>query len=909
MKKQDRRKILFFTGMVLLIFAAVALLGTFLRSEMIRIRQREAENVLYYYNEKIVLQLQGTMNEAEALAQTAWVEGMEEDEWFEQAVKPLLARDEVYFACLFKGDVVVSAQPEARYAELIGSDLRDFSYAYTLAKVVKELVVEGPVVLDIDPEQPKVFLFLQPIVDREVYLGEVAVALDWEYVLKQIGLEDLSVRGYDYELWRVEPQNGAKEVIARTRDDIDFSRAEKTTFYLPSQWNLSIQPADGWLSPAQRTGLILVCIVIACILLALDCLAYRCWRQEFVMKRLKTVDEATGLYNRKGFSDQLDRWLLSGRIPVTLFYFSLEGYSYAARMIGTGPESEFLRSIPGRFDEYIHSPFLAGYLGAGSFILAVREEMSDIQRGEFAKGLSLELMLKVRIHGEKSFLLARYHYVRCRLGSVRAEEEIEDLIHAYYAEILRESPIRRMTEKCEQLIEGNNDIVFDEYTDFEMTELSKTFNRYRKQVEQLAYFDPVFNVGNRPKYFRDAEMLISYDPKRQFSLFCVDICNFSQYNELFSADVGDEILQEVLRRLSRQFGAYLYRINGDVFLGLSMTKEKEDVFAARLQKILTMPVMVGSLSIPLNVRLVACGYPAHGGTPVVLLERLQAAMSFSKTQGKNIVIYDASLNEMLCTETDILHRLNDAIMQRTLEVWYQPMMHLETGRFEAAEALVRLPDGKGGYYPAGQVISLAERNGRVEALGDYVLTEASSFMKDWGERLGLKRMGINLSVQQLLVGNSAERLLKLIREAGADPGRITLEITESILIQSIDHAADTLRQLRQAGIHIALDDFGVGYSSLNYLSNLPVDVIKIDRSLTQQILTNKRQRALLKSIVEMSLVNDLTVVAEGVENEAEQKLISSSGVQYIQGYYYARPMAADALRDFLGGDFADPVNR
>ena len=397
-------------------------------------------------------------------------------------------------------------------------------------------------------------------------------------------------------------------------------------------------------------------------------------------------------------------------------------------------------------------------------------------------------------------------------------------------------------------------------------------------------------------------MLISYDHKRQFSLFCVDICSFSQYNELFSADVGDEILHEVLRRLSRPFGSYLYRINGDVFLGVSLTKEKIESFTERLHQMLAVPVMVGSLSIPLQVRIVACQYPAYGDTPGALLERLQSAMSFSKSSGRNTVIYDASLDEMVRTETDILHRLNDAVQEKTLEVWYQPMMYLKTGCYKATEALVRLPDGKGGYFSAGQVISLAERNGRVEVLGDYVLTEACSFMKKYGDSLGLQRMGINLSVQQLLVGNSAEHLLNLISQAGVDPHRITLEITESILIQSIDHAAETLKRLRDAGINIALDDFGVGYSSLNYLSNLPVDVIKIDRSLTQQILTNKKQYALLKSIVEMSSVNDLTVVAEGVESEAEQKLISSAGVQYIQGYYYARPMPGQELIRYLNGN-------
>ena len=901
MKKRSRRKIFFFAGVMLFIFAVVSSIGIGLRNEMIRIRQREAENVLFYYNEKIVLQLQGTMNEASALAQTALVTGQGDPEWFKRASEPLLAREEVCFAGLFQGDKLVSAQPEDKYEELIGSDLQDFSYAYILAKVVGELVVEGPCILDIDLDQPKVFVFLQPVMDGGTYLGMAAVALDWEYVLSQLGLEELSDKGYDYELWRVEPQEGAKEVIAGTGENVDFSNAKKIIFYLPSQWNLSIQPSDGWFSQSQRTGLSLACLLLTGLLIALAyfiCRRYHCERD---VKALKTIDIATGLYNRRGFTDKLEKWLSDNHNSVMLFYFAMEGYSNAARLIGPKQEEAFLKGISGHMEEYIHSPFFAGYLGSGNFLLAVMDNMSELQQMEFAKGMSLEMMLKVRINNEKNFLLPHYRCKKCQPGNGHADEEIETLIQAYYAKIMQESPVRMMREKCEQLIEGKDDVVFDEYTDFEMTELSKTFNRYRKQVEQLAYFDPVFNVGNRPKYLRDTDMLISYDHKRRFSLFCADICGFSQYNELFNADIGDEIIHEMLRRLARPFGSYLYRINGDVFLGVSLSEENPEVFAKRLQKLLTTPVTVGNFTIPLQVRLVSCCYPSHGSTPSELLERIQSAMNFSKASGTNIVIYNDVLDELLRTEADILHRLNDAIEQNTLEVWYQPLMYMPTGHYESAEALVRLPNGKGGYFSAGQVISLAERNGIVEALGDYVLSHSCSFMKEYGDLLGLRRIGINLSVQQLLVGNSAEHLLKMISDTGVDPNRITLEITESILIQSIDHAAETLNQLRQTGIHIALDDFGVGYSSLNYLSNLPVDIIKIDRSLTTQILTSEKQYVLLKSIVDMSLVNGLTVVAEGVESEAEQKIIASSGVQFIQGYYYAHPMQKEELVRFLRG--------
>ncbi|WP_242844308.1 putative bifunctional diguanylate cyclase/phosphodiesterase [Candidatus Soleaferrea massiliensis] len=872
-------------------------------SAVVGLRQREAENILFYYREKIILQMRGTVNEATALAQTAHaMKSLEPDAaaWFEAAAAPLMERPEVRMVGLFEGDVLTAMLPRSKYEKLTGQELRNFSYIYTMSKVVKELVVEGPVVLQNDPEGQEVFLFLQPIIEEDAYLGQVAVALERDYVLKQLGLNALSDQGYDYELWRVEPQNGSKEIVAGSRTDADFSHAQKTVFNLPTQWTLSIQPTAGWLSGEQRLGLILLCVLLQALLLSLVGLLYRSIRQKRALREADRVDQATGLYNRKGFTAALDGWLQDGVSPVTLFYFSIEGYAQAARLIGPDEEKRYLQSVPDRMSEYIHSLFLAGRLDEGSYIVALREEMDEQKHDDFAKGLSLELLLQVRIDGEKSFLMPRYQYIRCEPGKSRAAEQISSLIRAYYDRVSGESPIRTLTEKCRQLIEGKSDVVFDEYTDLEMMELSKTFNRYRRQVEQLAYSDPIFAVGNRLKFLRDTNMLISYDKKRRFSLYCVDICSFSQYNELFSADIGDEILHEVLRRLSRPFGSYLYRINGDVFLGVSLSGEGAVSFADRLKSLFAEPVVVGNLSFPLQVRVAACAYPEHGETPSALLDHIQSVLRFAKEADQTVTIYNDQLDEMIRTEADILHRLKKAVRQETLEVWYQPIMRLADNRYSAAEALVRLSDGKGGYFSAGQVISLAERNGIVEELGDYVLRKACQFMHDCGGALELKRIGINLSVQQLLVGNSADHLLKLIHSAGIDPRLVTLEITESILIQSIDQAAQALEKLRRAGVHIALDDFGVGYSSLNYLSNLPVDIIKIDRSLTRQILTSPKQYALLKSIVEMASINELSVVAEGVETRAEQQAIANSGVHYIQGYYYARPMPEEELRRFLG---------
>ncbi len=898
MKKRLKQQFSIIT-VILLTLALTAAVGTAMYRVLTGNRQTDTEHTLFYYSKSILLQLQGELNEADPLAQIAKTRKGDGASWFEAAAAPLTEREEVRYVCLFQGDTIICALPKAEYGSQIGRNLKDFSYSYTLAKVTKQLVVEGPVSLDGTEDGREVFLFLQPFLEDGAYLGEVVVALDRDYVLKQLDLATLTDQGYEFELWRVHPQNGRKEVVAVSREDIDFSEAVKTTFHLPTEWNLSIQPREGWISPSQTAGTILLCCLLASLLIGFGFTLRKLLHRSKSLKRLSSIDQPTGLHNKMSVIPALDQWFSKAEMPAALFYLVYEGADQLSQLIDFEEDAAFLHGLLGRLQSYIQQPFLAGRLGEGQFVVAVREEMSEPEMENFAKGLSLELLRKTHLDKEKIFLLPRYQYALWKHGQIGAKEQLLSLTGAYYQKRTAESPVHMLTQKCRQLADGKSDVTFDEYTDMEMMELSKAFNQYRKKVEQLAYFDPVFHVGNRPKYLRDASMLISYDKKRRFILFCVDICAFNQYNQLFNAAVGDSILHEVIHRLSRQFGNYLYRINGDVFLGISLSDENEKTLTEKIQLLLKKPVLAGKTTFTLQVRISICRYPVNGDNPEVLLDRIQSALRYAKESGHNVVCYNEELNEIIRTESDILHRLKVAIRQETLEVWYQPILDIKSGRFIAAEALMRLSDGEGGYYPAGQVIALAERSGMVELLGNYVLDRACRFLHGHSETLGMSYIGVNLSVQQLLVRNSADHLLNIICKSGVNPNQIALEITESILIQSMERATIALEKLRLSGVHIALDDFGVGYSSLNYLSNLPVDIIKTDRSLTQQIPTNPKQKALLHAIVEMAKINSLIIVSEGVESEEEQEWIAASGVQYIQGFYSAKPMREDKLIRFL----------
>ncbi len=259
------------------------------------------------------------------------------------------------------------------------------------------------------------------------------------------------------------------------------------------------------------------------------------------------------------------------------------------------------------------------------------------------------------------------------------------------------------------------------------------------------------------------------------------------------------------------------------------------------------------------------------------------------------VMYDETIDDLISKEKNILRLLEEKLVNGELEVWYQPIWNIKKNTFTSAEALIRLKDDNDGYFPAIQVIEIAEKNGVVEKIGNYVLEHVCKFMRDFG----LDSIGVNTSIQQFLVEDCVDNILKIINKNKISPNNISLEITETLLMSSLDKMNSIILELKKSDISIALDDFGKGYSSLNYLSNLPVDVIKVDKSLVKNIVTSPKQLLILKSIIEMAEINNMKVVVEGIEEEEEQKKVASFGVDYIQGFYYAKPMPEKDLIELL----------
>lgn len=468
-------------------------------------------------------------------------------------------------------------------------------------------------------------------------------------------------------------------------------------------------------------------------------------------------------------------------------------------------------------------------------------------------------------------------------------------------------PVSEMIERCGRIADGDENIIFEEQKDKELNRLANAFNRYRAKIEQAAYIDPLLRIGNRAKAFKDIDLKIADYPDREFSVFLIDIQDFSKYNDIFSISNGDKLLQAIALRLSGIFGNQLYRINGDVFLGISPSGWDDEYISRRILKKMGDKVSLQDMKLELKYYMGICSYPAHGKSANELLEKVQSALGYAKKNAViSTIVYNEEITALLRREDEILSLLHRRIADRSLEVWCQPVFEPLTGHYISAEMLLRLKDDYGRYIPPDQVIAIAEKNNEVDAIGDYVLHTACMVVRELDTfQNHIQRLYVNLSVQQLIQPNFAQKAQAKIRDMNIMPSQIGMEVTESMLIQSFDSASEVLKCLREAGVQIALDDFGSGYSSISYLSRLPLDTLKLDMELVKQILQGSEQQELIRTVVQMAKIRHMRVVAEGVEDMETRDKIVSCGADYIQGYYYSKPLPVEDFIRFLKKENSD----
>lgn len=419
-------------------------------------------------------------------------------------------------------------------------------------------------------------------------------------------------------------------------------------------------------------------------------------------------------------------------------------------------------------------------------------------------------------------------------------------------------------------------------------------------AKRLAVTDALTGFANRGGLHR-AFAELAPDSER-FALVMLDLDGFKQINDALGFPVGDEILLGVAARLREMLagGDYVARIGSDEFALVLAGESDRQAIAARIEQ------LAGRLAQPYTIRAEAARTPLTVGTSIgialyphdgidiqQLLRAAELALNSARAAGGCIYkFFDPALQAAAEHRRRLEDDLRAAVAARELQLAFQPIVDLVTGRLAGAEVLLRWPHPQRGFVPPDVFVPLAEEIGLIGAIGLVVLDGACRHAALW-RNSGLNiYVSVNVSVRQIPNDLPLVVVLDILRRHGLPPDAIVFEITEGVLMSNVSVAQTWIESLRAAGLRIYLDDFGTGYSSLSYLKRFPLDTVKIDKSFIRDLHADKSDRALVDAIITMARSLGLHVIAEGVEDEAQLVLLREMGCGYGQGYYFARPVAA-----------------
>lgn len=432
-----------------------------------------------------------------------------------------------------------------------------------------------------------------------------------------------------------------------------------------------------------------------------------------------------------------------------------------------------------------------------------------------------------------------------------------------------------------------------------------------KRAAREAFFDPLTGLANRmllADRLTQALKLAERTEGRVAVLF-LDLDDFKGVNDTLGHTAGDTLLQAIAERLHRSGRASdtVGRLGGDEFaLVLQGVADEAGALAAaaKLIALLEAPFRIADRQVTVTASIGCAISDRSGSSCDELLRNADLAMYAGKRQGKRcVVMYEPSMYEALSDRMQLEADLRDALGRSEIAVAYQPIVDVETGRLRSMEALARWTHPVRGVVGPALFIPLAEASGMIHELGRFVLREATQQLRLWQtDRVFVPPIGVNVNVSpvQLQEGRFVDDVHDALRASGIDPSALTLEITESVLVERGDSFASALEALDKLGVHLAVDDFGTGYSSLASLSRFPIDTLKIDRSFVER-MHDDGGFELVRSIVDLGRALGLEAVAEGIETPEQVEVLRQLNCDYGQGFHYSYPMTSGEIDLYMAG--------
>ncbi|MFN2408894.1 MAG: putative bifunctional diguanylate cyclase/phosphodiesterase [Halomonas sp.] len=431
---------------------------------------------------------------------------------------------------------------------------------------------------------------------------------------------------------------------------------------------------------------------------------------------------------------------------------------------------------------------------------------------------------------------------------------------------------------------------------------------YQAQLAYNANHDALTGLPNRALLTQRLEQgcQVARRYQRHLAVLFIDLDEFKPINDTLGHEVGDFVLMEVARRLEDELRSWdiVARFGGDEFVVLLPDlADPNDVIQVveRILKRLATPYWQQGSELRITASIGVAISDGNLSDPPQLIQQADLAMFKAKRRGRNTCHwYTEDLNRKVSERVSLRNAMQHAIEEQQFELYFQPQVHGPSGKVVGVEALIRWPHPERGHIPPGDFIGLAEDTGQIIPISDWVLATACRVAKQLNE-LGLGRitMAVNVSPMHFQRPGFLKTIDRVLEESGLAPDLLELELTEGVLMDSVEQAIQTLQAIRQLGVHIAMDDFGTGFSSLSYLKRLPISKIKIDRSFINDVISDHRDAAIVEGVVTMAAKLKLDVLVEGVETAEQFAYLKAHHCDYFQGYYLARPMPLNALIDFL----------
>jgi len=432
--------------------------------------------------------------------------------------------------------------------------------------------------------------------------------------------------------------------------------------------------------------------------------------------------------------------------------------------------------------------------------------------------------------------------------------------------------------------------------------------RHEEQLESLANYDPLTGLANRTFFASHLHRSIenSKRQKVQLALLMFDLDRFKDINDSFGHGVGDELLQHVAQRFETRLrdGDIIGRLGGDEF-GILLEQLPHPEDAGRIAKemidVLSAPYkLIDGAQVHIGTSVGIVLFPDHGENASELLQHVDAALYKAKGEGRGTYrYYTDELTDSARRRIECETQLRRAVAHQEFEVYYQPQVHIATGRIMGAEALIRWNDPVRGVISPLEFIPLAEETGLIGAIGEWVLNETCRQGKIWLDQGHRLTLAVNLSAHQVRHQNIPKMVEAALKETGYPADKLELEITESALMQREEETVAMLHVLRAKGIRLAIDDFGTGYSSLSYLKRFPIDVLKIDKSFIDDLPFEADDMAIVTAIIAMGQALGFQILAEGTERIEQIEFLKAKGCTMYQGYFKSRPLPAAEFEKLL----------